>query len=402
MLFVHLIRFLCGYVRFRATGGFPERFINLCSRENIPLWDISGGKEVLYAKTTIRGYHRLRSCARKSGMRPRVSERYGLPFLLHRHRRRIGLLCGAAAAVLIVGILSSMVWTIDVQGNETVSDAEILAVFEKLGVRAGARRSKIDVEQVQRAAARELNDLAWLALNIRGSAAVIEVRERVPAPEVENDTSPQNILAKRDGTIVSLEVYEGAAAVKKGQAVLEGDLLISSVVTNKDLSVSFKHARGVAVAQTRRVITHTFPLRQTVRRYTGEESRRYRLSFFGLQIPFGFSRQPEGEKESFTFRNTLKMNQVPLPVYLETDLQKGYIQQEVTFTKEQALQAAAAEFSQKVLQELEGAKILEEKVEARFTQESCVITGEYVCEEEIGRPEALQVEDHTPPEAEAE
>ena len=87
MLFVHLIRFLCGYVRFRATGGFPERFINLCSRENIPLWDISGGKEVLYAKTTIRGYHRLRSCARKSGMRPRVSERYGLPFLLHRHRR---------------------------------------------------------------------------------------------------------------------------------------------------------------------------------------------------------------------------------------------------------------------------------------------------------------------------
>ena len=110
-----------------------------------------------------------------------------------------------------------MVWTIDVQGNETVSDAEILSVFEKLGVRAGARRSKIDVEQVQRAAARELNDLAWLALNIRGSAAVIEVRERVPAPEVENDTSPQNILAKRDGTIVSLEVYEGRRRSKRGR-----------------------------------------------------------------------------------------------------------------------------------------------------------------------------------------
>lgn len=56
MLFIKLIRFLCGYVRFRAKGGFPERFINLCSKENIPLWDISGSKGEMYAKTTIRGY----------------------------------------------------------------------------------------------------------------------------------------------------------------------------------------------------------------------------------------------------------------------------------------------------------------------------------------------------------
>ena len=137
MLFIKLIRFLCGYVRFRAKGGFPERFINLCSKENIPLWDISGSKGEMYAKTTIRGYHRIRACARKSGMRPRVAGRYGLPFFLHRHKRRIGLLCGAAVAVLIVCILSSMIWTIDVQGNEAVSDTEILAVFEELASESG-------------------------------------------------------------------------------------------------------------------------------------------------------------------------------------------------------------------------------------------------------------------------
>ena len=87
---------------------------------------------------------------------------------------------------------------------------------------------------------------------------MIEVRERIPAPQVENDTTPRNILASQDGTILSLKVYEGEAAVKKGEAVLKGDLLISSVVTNKDLSVSFKHARGVAIAQTRHTVSHTF------------------------------------------------------------------------------------------------------------------------------------------------
>lgn len=155
------------------------------------------------------------------------------------------------------------------------------------------------MEEVQRTAARRLNDLAWLALNIKGSAAVIEVRERIPAPQVENDTTPRNILASQDGTILSLKVYEGEAAVKKGEAVLKGDLLISSVVTNKDLSVSFKHARGVAIAQTRHTVSHTFPFRQKARQYTGVESERYRLSFFGLRIPFGFDRQPEGGRELF-------------------------------------------------------------------------------------------------------
>ena len=121
---------------------------------------------------------------------------------------------------------------------------------------------------------------------------------------------------------------------------------------------------------------------------------RYRLSFFGLRIPFGFDRQPEGEAESFFFRNTLRMNQVPLPVYTETYLKREYIEQEVTLPKAQALLAAAAEYEQKVRAELGEATILEQKVETHFTQEACVITGTYTCEEEIGVPEALQVEDH--------
>ena len=56
--------------------------------------------------------------------------------------------------------------------------------------------------------------------------------------------------------------------------------------------------------------------------------------------------------------------------------------------------AAAAEYEQKVKAELGDAKILEQKIETHFTQEACVITGTYTCEEEIGAPETLQVEDH--------
>ena len=32
-----MIRFFKGWVRFRITGGFPERFINLCAMRGLPL-----------------------------------------------------------------------------------------------------------------------------------------------------------------------------------------------------------------------------------------------------------------------------------------------------------------------------------------------------------------------------
>ena len=37
MLILRLFRYLLGYVRFAAWGGFPERFINLCEHNRILL-----------------------------------------------------------------------------------------------------------------------------------------------------------------------------------------------------------------------------------------------------------------------------------------------------------------------------------------------------------------------------
>ncbi|MBQ9553290.1 MAG: sporulation protein YqfD, partial [Clostridia bacterium] len=72
MIFVRFLRLLAGWVSFRVSGGFPERFINLCSRENIPLWNLKNEGGALSAATTIAGYRHLRSCAVRSGMRSRV------------------------------------------------------------------------------------------------------------------------------------------------------------------------------------------------------------------------------------------------------------------------------------------------------------------------------------------
>ena len=41
MSIIRFLRFIFGYVEFCAEGGFPERFINLCSVYHVRLWDVT-------------------------------------------------------------------------------------------------------------------------------------------------------------------------------------------------------------------------------------------------------------------------------------------------------------------------------------------------------------------------
>ena len=89
MLIIELLRWLFGYINFKASDGFPDRFINLCTKDSIPLWNIQNIGGNLSASTTIEGYLGIRQSARKSGMKLRVTEKKGLIFFLKKHKRRV-------------------------------------------------------------------------------------------------------------------------------------------------------------------------------------------------------------------------------------------------------------------------------------------------------------------------
>ena len=99
MLILRLFRYLLGYVRFAAWGGFPERFINLCEHNRILLWDVRSRDGVITACTDRSGYKRMRCAARRSGMRLRIKKKCGMPFFLNRHSRRVGIIIGMCICV---------------------------------------------------------------------------------------------------------------------------------------------------------------------------------------------------------------------------------------------------------------------------------------------------------------
>ncbi len=353
MFLIRLLRLLSGWVSFCASGGFPERFINLCSRENIPLWNLKNEGGVLSAATTVSGYRRMRSCAVRSGMRSRITCRHGLPFFAHRYRRRVGLLCGLGVFFGLIGVASCAVWTINVTGNTTVDREEILSVLEEAGLRVGTLRSGIDAPHIRFYALARLPDVTYLTVNILGSTVEVEVTERLKQPGILAEDVPCNIVSTADGQIVALESYAGTKLHSSGEAVRAGEVLIGGFAEQEDGSVRFRHAKGYAVLRTELTVTSEQQREETV--LVPESEKR----FFSVRF-FAWSFSQPGKRPDCICtvrRHSLLIRGVELPLGYTEYIYRTYKElQQPADENRQLLKQTECYFLQKISC-LSGAKI---------------------------------------------
>ncbi len=231
---IQLIRLFLGFVRFGATGGFPERFINLCTLSDITLWEVKNDGVKVETCTSIADYKKIRKPAKRAGMKVKVLQKRGLPFVTKKHKARLGLAAGAIVAALFIAFMSGMIWSVEISGNSAVKAEALTQSLESYGVFIGARKAKIEEKEVAERLLEEYSNISWASVNIYGTKAVLEVREVTKKPFVANNNAPSNIVALKDGQIVLVEGYSGTNTVKQNDTVHKGDLLISGIIKNSD------------------------------------------------------------------------------------------------------------------------------------------------------------------------
>ena len=387
MLVLRFLRFLFGYVSFTARGGFAERFINLCRHNKIILWELRSSNGVISACTDCPSYKKIRSVARKSGMRVRIKKKHGLPFFLNRHSRRAGVLVGICFCVAVLCILSTRIWSIDVTGNIRVPSENIIEVFEELGVKKGVSGKRIDIRSVEIAALQKLPELSWLNINIDGSAARIEVRETVITPQADEDDTPSDIIAARDGQIVILRPFNGTQEQKIGNPVLKGDLLISGIEENKDLTVSFCRASGYVVARTNRSVTAMQKNKLKIQKATGTK-KSYIFDFLNFSIPVG---RVNGEN-TYKEESEVFINGVTLPVGITVCRQRFFDESELVLSADKTKLLTVLRFFDKCSEEFRYLKTENNKIKLFQNETECRINGDFVCLENIGREITMEIE----------
>lgn len=386
MLILRLLRYLRGYVVFRASGGFVERFLNLLARERVPVWDGKKSGGAFIGSTYASSYKKLRAPARKTGVKLRLARKAGLPFKKKKYRRRTGLLVGAAVFCAFLFGMSRFIWRVDVAGNEEVPAEEIIVALDELGVAPGRLRSSIDVRACERQALLRLDRLSWIALNITGSAVHVEVKEIVQPPPMVDPKDPCNIVAKKSGQIVSMMVLAGEGLRSVGDTVLAGDILVSGITEDMYGQNLFRHARAKIIARVQEQLVVSVPLEQTRMAETGRVAARDHLLIFSWDLPLFWPGKIPAPFQLAREETPLAVFGRELPIRF---LQERYTllrEEPVVYTEDEAKLLALESLALRQQSEFQNAEIIGKTAVGKVENGEFVITADYtvlmdICEE---------------------
>ncbi len=127
-----------------------------------------------------------------------IVDKIGLPFLFHKFKNRKMLGAGILIFLILVIFLSSILWEIEVFGNEIINSQAIMQVLERENIKLGMIKYKIDKDYIEGILLNEFEIFSFVSLKIKGGTKLlIEVKEQLLIPEQINTSIPCNIVANK-------------------------------------------------------------------------------------------------------------------------------------------------------------------------------------------------------------
>lgn len=282
-----LLNYILGYVNIKVEGFFIERFINICISKKILLWNMKREKStILYANIGIQDYKKLKNIAKKTKTRINIQSKKGMPFLLHRYRKRkifVGLL---AIIFIALFMMSKFIWNIEIKGNTRISKTEIMEELNKNGLKIGTYKRKLNANSVINKVRLDRGDIAWIGIDIEGTNAIVEIKETSEAPEIIDENEYCNIVSNKEGMITKINVQNGTAVVKEGDIVKEGDTLVLGYLEGKYTGIRYVHAKADIEAKIWYSKKEKVFLKQQIQVPTGATEQKYTLNINNFKINF--------------------------------------------------------------------------------------------------------------------
>ena len=395
------VKLLRGSVCVRAKSAYPERMLNLCSARGIEFWDVRWIDDTALSFCVARGDLRaLRRAAESCGAEVSIERTAGTPFFFARLRRRHALFAGGILCAALLLVNSLFIWDFEVTGNETVPTETILHALREHGVHRGTFIYSFRSQDICNRVLPELKDLCWVAVNVRGCKAYVQVRERVRAPERVNESEPTNVIAAKPGLITKVRALDGEKRVLPGTSVQQGQLLIAGVVdtggTEKpSVTTRFLAGKGEVWARTWYDLTVRVPLTYEKKVYTGKEKRSHTLIWGENRLKIGAKGSSICNVDCDKIKNQTQwtlFGLFALPVTWETETLLPY-ELEIAARSRADAEAQGKDMLETYLAALlgEAGSVTQRRFSTAVEGDTLVVTLSAECEEQIGKEVPIAV-----------
>lgn len=293
MLLKIFIKYIIGYVRIVVEGYYIERFINICTNQNLIVWNLKRENNVrLHLNIGINDFKELSEISKKTKCRVKIESKHGIPFILNKYRKRKIFLILLTVVCISIYFSSKYIWNIDIveENEETVE--YLLEDLKSAGLEVGKLKSKIDSKDIINKVRLKRDDIAWIGIEMKGTNAIVKVVKAEGAPEIIDESDYCNIVSNKSGLITKINAQNGTARVKEGDVVQPGTMLIEGIMEGKYTESRYTHATGEIEAKVWYTKSKQIYYNQEVTEQTGEEEKNYgiKINNFKINLPKGVSK----------------------------------------------------------------------------------------------------------------
>jgi similar to stage IV sporulation protein len=385
------MKFIRGYLKIRIYGFSPERFINLCSKYNILIWELENKDNQYEMYLSVKDFKKLKPILKKTNTKLKIMERHGFPFFLYKYRKRKMFFGGIVLFVSIIYILSLFIWDINVTGNYSRTDDVILEYLNENNIYHGMLKKDISCEEVEQMLRSEYNDIIWASAQIKGTRLLIEVQENTDTDTIMENNIPSDIVASKDCIITSIITRKGTPLVEEGSVVKKGDILVSGrvdVYNDNGEIANYQYYTADADVYAKSVLEYKseFDSAYMKKNYTSNEKVRYYLKILNKKINLLNGKIGYNEYDTFTNEMQLKLGEnFYLPFILGKVQNKEYVSEKKYYTKEEAISLGnkqLKEFCENLIEK--GVQIVENNVKIHIGKNSCIADGYLTIIEKTG------------------
>lgn len=280
-----LLSYLIGYITITVEGYYIERFINICRNKKIPIWNLRREKNVrLTLNIGINDFKEITRIGKKTKCKVKIVRKRGLPFIFNKYKKRKIFVGFLFIFIALLIISSNFIWNIEIQIE---NDQQVENIYQDLieaGLEVGKQKRKINTKEIINQIRLKRSDIAWIGIEMKGTNAIVKVVKAESKPKIIDDEDYCNIVSDKKGIITKISAQNGTLAVKVGDTVDVGTVLINGWMEGKYTGIRYVHAKGDIEAKVWYTKSKKIMYNTTERKETGEQENKYKIKINNFEI----------------------------------------------------------------------------------------------------------------------